>query len=220
MFWDVSVPWSYPPDGIPGGLPCEVKEVKGVTSKIINQLTWNEVATALCRLGKFKKNNKIEFRVMAVWSHSIHRPSTHRPNFDPAYLKIVAAGVRSVFSWSGSYVLALPPPSCFREHLECDRSCHRWRHRLLVHYRCSSPEAPQGNKHTNWGQLAPNKAASWRVMNRSSYLFHFTNWEMMFYWTDKTAENCLKIKIFVCLSLHKAECSFSKTILGWSFYSR
>ena len=54
----------------------------------------------------WKQNQKIFWndRVMAVWSHAIHRPSTHRPNFDPAYHNIVAAGVRSVFSRSGSYV--------------------------------------------------------------------------------------------------------------------
>ena len=44
---------------------------------------------------------------MAVWSYAIYRPSTQRPNFDPAYLDIVAAGVRSVFSQSGSF--------CFRK---------------------------------------------------------------------------------------------------------
>ena len=42
---------------------------------------------------------------MAVWSHAIHRPSTRLVNFDPAYLNIVAAGVRSVFSRSGSFLV-------------------------------------------------------------------------------------------------------------------
>ena len=53
----------------------------------------------------WKQNQKIFWndRAMAVWSHAIHRPGTHRPNVDPAYLNIVAAGVRSVFSWSGSF---------------------------------------------------------------------------------------------------------------------
>ena len=53
----------------------------------------------------WKQNQKIFWndRVMAVWSHAIHRPSTQWPNFDPAYLNIVAAGVRSVFSRSGSF---------------------------------------------------------------------------------------------------------------------
>ena len=53
----------------------------------------------------WKQNQKIFWndRVMAVWSHAIHRPSTQWPNFDPAYLNIVAAGVRSVFSRSSSY---------------------------------------------------------------------------------------------------------------------
>ena len=57
----------------------------------------------------WKQNQKIFWndRVMAVWSHAIHRASTHRPNFDPAYHNIVAAGVRSVFSRSGSFVQVL-----------------------------------------------------------------------------------------------------------------
>ena len=35
----------------------------------------------------------------------MQRPSTQWPNFDPAYLNIVAAGIRSVFSRSGSFCL-------------------------------------------------------------------------------------------------------------------
>ena len=55
----------------------------------------------------WKQNQKIFWndRVMAVWSHAIHRPSIQQPDFDSAYLNIATAGVRSVFSWSGSYHL-------------------------------------------------------------------------------------------------------------------
>ena len=41
---------------------------------------------------------------MAVWSHTIHRPSAQWSNFDPAYLNIAAAGIRSVYLWSGSFI--------------------------------------------------------------------------------------------------------------------
>ena len=51
----------------------------------------------------WKQNQKVFWinRVMAVWSHAIHRPSIQWPNFDPA--QHVTAGVRSVFSRSGSF---------------------------------------------------------------------------------------------------------------------
>ena len=53
---------------------------------------------------KKKRTKKIFWndRLMAVWSHSIHMPSTPWPNFDPAYLNISAADLRPVPSWSGS----------------------------------------------------------------------------------------------------------------------
>ena len=48
-----------------------------------------------------KQNQKIVWngQDMAFWSHEIHRLCIGLPNFDPASLKIIAASIRSVFSW-------------------------------------------------------------------------------------------------------------------------
>ena len=98
----------------------------------------------------WKQNQKIFWndRVMAVWSLAIHRPSTQWPNFDPAYLNIVAAGVRSVFSRSGSFTILDSHSEVSKDFIDQKARQKRCTKSLNPIFRCTTPSTGR-----IWGEV-------------------------------------------------------------------